>query len=397
MPDFVQPDYSRMLQEAGMPVTAGDMQARWDAINAEQGGRISNSSKWSPFWRLISAIVTEPCLDLVATLVNTALPNTFLVTSSGVWLDVFARGVDVERKRAVAAEGRVTFTRENATGELTVPAGTVIESPAIDGYVYRLSVTRETVCPDGTLVFDVPVRAQNPGTAYNLGPGYYSILPEPVPGTASAANGEDWLDTPGADEESDEELRLRCRNQFSAVGQYHHDAAYTALIASFAGIRTDYIYFEHGGPRGPGSANCYIMIESGAPSQAFVDRINAHVRDGGNHGHGDDLLCFPMPLAPVDLSVTVHPAPNLDADRRAELLAETGARIRCAFRENTDFPVTRTFPFSRFSFSRLSEELHAALPDLASVEFSHGNGSDEDIVSAMALPVLGTLTVNEGA
>lgn len=40
--------FTRMLQDAGFPVTAEDMQARWDALNAEQGTQITNSSKWSP-------------------------------------------------------------------------------------------------------------------------------------------------------------------------------------------------------------------------------------------------------------------------------------------------------------------------------------------------------------
>ena len=37
------------------------------------------------------------------------------------------------------------------------------------------------------------------------------------------------------------------------------------------------------------------MIDSGIPTQAFVDSINTHINDSGEHGHGDDMLCFPMP------------------------------------------------------------------------------------------------------
>ncbi|WP_416951711.1 baseplate J/gp47 family protein, partial [Oleidesulfovibrio sp.] len=167
-------------------------------------------------------------------------------------------------------------------------------------------------------------------------------------------NGPDWLHVPGADEETDEELRLRCRNQFSAVGQYHHDAAYTADIASFAGIRTDYIVFQHEAPRGPGSANAFIMIDSGPAPQEFVDTINAHVRDAGNHGHGDDMLCFPMPALPVHLTATVHPVPNLQDDKKTALLQAVDGRIRAAFRENSDYSMTRTWPHSRFSLSVLA-------------------------------------------
>ena len=51
----------------------------------------------------------------------------------------------------------------------------------------------------------------------------------------------------------------------------------------------------------------------------------------------------------------------------------------------------RQLPQSRFSFSRLDRELHDALPDLRSVEFSL-----PDIVSELSLPVLRTLTVRLG-
>ena len=62
--------------------------------------------------------------------------------------------------------------------------------------------------------------------------------------------------------------------------------------------------------------------------------------------------------------------------------------IRCAFRENNDFVVTRTWPFDRFSMSRLGQEMHEFFLTLDSVEFDR-----DDIESQMDIPVLGTLTV----
>lgn len=384
--------FESMLQEAGVPLTEEAMEARWKAINEDQGSLITNDSTWSPFWKLITAIVTTPLKLLVSLLVETALPNLFLKYASGAWLDVLVWGVDLERKAETKATGVELFTRETTAGEVTIPSGTVIESPTLSDYVYRVTVTEDTTCPDGTLAFTVPVEAEKAGSAYNLGPGYYSILPTPITGIASVTNETDWLTTPGADEESNEELRLRGKNQFSAVGQYHHDAAYKALIAEYAGIRTDYLYFEHDGPRGPGTANCFIILETGTPPQEFVDNINAYVRDSGNHGHGDDMICFPMPETAYDLGLTYFPVANLSEERTEALEQDLENMVRCAFRENTDFDVTKTWPYSRFSLSTLDKELHAALPDLLSVEFDRVT----DIVSTMDLPVMGTLTITNG-
>ena len=64
-----------------------------------------------------------------------------------------------------------------------------------------------------------------------------------------------------------------------------------------------------------------------------------------------------------------------------------------SFRQNTAYNMTKPLPQSRFSFSRLGDELHAALPDLKSVEFHRG----EDIVSLLTLPVLENLDITMGA
>lgn len=383
--------FETMLKEAGVPTTEAAMKAEWDAINAAEGSQITNNSAWSPFWRLISAIVTAPALWLVRLLIRDALPNVFLKFASGSYLDVYAWGVELERKPATHAEGVVLFTRASASGSLTIPRGTAVESPAINGVVHRVLTKADAVIPDGQLGLEVPVRAEEAGTAANLGPGYYSVLPEPVPGIVTVANGDDWLVSPGSDEETDEAFRLRARAQFQAVGQYHHDAGYRQIVTEHFGVRADYVYFEKDGPRGPGTANGYLMLESGIPPASLVESVNAFIMESGNHGHGDDIRFFAMPDLPVELTVTVYPQLSCGEERREALRTDVENAVRSAFRENLDVDVTRTLPRSRFSFSQLDHELHAMFPDLRSVEFSL-----QDIVSELSLPTLRSLTVRLG-
>jgi uncharacterized phage protein gp47/JayE len=382
--------YKQMVIDAGIPTTQAEMQAKWNELNAAEELKIANDSKWSPFWRLISAIITTPALWLVNLLITYALPNAFLRDATGPWLELLAWAVNVERKAATKTKGSILFTKSDAAIATTIEGGFFVSTNAINGKVYRVVTTAQTIIPIGTVSALIPVEAEKAGAEYNLGPGYFSILPEPIAGIASVTNGSDWITEPGANAESDESLRLRCRNQFSAVGQYHHDAAYSADISLFTGIQTNYVWFEHGAPRGPGSANAYIMIDSGAPSQEFVDEINDYITTQGNHGHGDDMLCMPMPLTPYTLVVTVYHDSFLPADRQATLQAEVTNIIRYAFRENQNYAgITRTMPFARLSFSKLSDELHDKLPDLKSIAFSL-----PDIVSSMELAMLESLTVN---
>lgn len=239
----------------------------------------------------------------------------------------------------------------------------------------------------------IPVQATDAGSGYNLAPGYYAILPEPVPGIVQVVNVEGWLSQPGADSEPNDELRLRARNQFSAVNQWHTDAVYRAVISGFPGVRPDGVYFEHSAPRGPGSANAYVLFEADVPADTYLAEINSYIRDNGNHGHGDDLLVLVMPETLHKISATLWPRPNLNAIDRETLKDQVELFIRAAFRESTasDYQPTLTYPQSRFSFSRLGEELHEQFPKLESLAFTGA-----DIVSELKIPRIETLAVTFG-
>jgi len=384
-------DFEKIVKDAGIPTTPEEMKAVWDQYNIDQGSLICNDSYWSPFWRLITAIITTPSQWVVNFLINNLLPNSFVKTASGLLLEILAWGLYLERKKGKEANGTVTFSRVIVTKAVTVPAGTRIHSPSINGTVYELKTLEDATFVDNQTELQTSAQAVAIGSAFNLAPGYYSFLPEPVEGVVSVTNGAEWLQLPGTDDEDDESLRLRCRNQFTAVGDFYHDAAYKAIITDYyAGIRTDYIWFEHEAPRGPGTANAYLMLESGPAPEDLVNDINRHINDEGYHGHGDDLRCFPMPTLDVDLIAVLFPVESLTEAEELELKNGCEQMIRSAFRENQDYNVSKTWPFDRFSISRLGQELHDFFPNLDSVVFNL-----DDIESLMELPVLNFLTVTK--
>ncbi len=384
-------DFEKIVQDAGIPTTEEEMQAQWDQINEDQGSLIKNDSAWSPFWKLISTIITSPALWVVNFLIDQLLPNNYVKTAGQPWLDIIAWGLDLIRKDAVVAEGNITFTRENLETPVEVPAGTLVHSTPINNKIYELQVMADTPFSDGEITADIACKAAETGDSYNLAPGYYQILPVDVPGVISVRNNTDWLTTPGANQEDNDEFRLRCRNQFTAVGLFHHDAAYRQIISEFTGIRTDFLYFEHDAPRGPGSANCYIMIDSGIPPDDFVDEINQHITDNGYHGHGDSMICYPIPAFPVDVNLKVLFVANLSDDEHSELLEHIENMVRCAFRQNTDYEnvVTQTWAQSLFSFSRLTEELHQNFAGIKTLEFDN-----TDIITELDLATLENLNLS---
>lgn len=242
-------DFEKVLSDSGMPTTEAEITTVFkETVKAE--GFITNTSRMSPFWRLISKIVTTPVLWLQDALINVVLRNMFVATATGSMLRLLAWAVNITPKPASAAAGVLRFYKVSAADEIAIPAGTLIQTERINGVVYVLAVDEDTTLAAGVESGLVPVTATGTGSGFNLAPGYYRILPVAVAGIASAVNEDDWLITPGADEESDDELRDRTRNQFNLVGNYHTDAIYRSMIAGVVGLSIDRIFFLHDAPRG---------------------------------------------------------------------------------------------------------------------------------------------------
>lgn len=382
-------DFEQVLRDSGMPTTEGEITDVFRQIVRDEK-IITNTSRMSPFWRLITRLIVAPVTWLKDVLIDVVLRNMFVATASGAMLRLLAWGVNVTPKPASAAVGVLRFTKASAAAAVTVRAGTQVQTERINGVIYALLVSADTPIPSGEISGLVPVVAAVPGSGYNLAPGYFRIMPVAVGGIAGVVNDEDWLIVPGADEESDDELRDRVRNQFNLVGNYHSDAVYRSMIAGVVGLSVDRIFFVHDAPRGPGTANAYLLLDSGETSQPFIDAVNDYITSQGHHGHGDDLQCFAMPETQHDLAVTLYVASreNLSAEEQAELRAGVSNMIRCAFRENANYSVKKVWPYARFSFSTLGKEIHKTFPLIDSLEFSLG-----DIRSDLSVPRLNSLIV----
>lgn len=388
-------DFKRVVAAAGIPTTDAELLAKWREIAVEEGAILNNTCEISPFWRLVTALVTKPVMWLLELLWGEIMPGLFLKTAMGMesklWVELFAYQLGLTRKVATKARGAIIFSRATATNAVTIKQGTVIQSPAINGRVYRLRTVADAVMTAGILEFAVVAEAEESGSAYNLATGFYALMSTPLAGIVSVRNASDWLLVPGADEETNLELGERCRNQFAAVNQWHIDAAYIAMVTKWAGVAVSDVYIEHDAPRGDGTANIYIMFDFDLPASEYIAAMQAYIMTDGNHGLGDDVLIMPMPTYPLDVTATVVLSPTLTDAEAAELTSNIGLMIRVALRAlpPTDFQPTRVAPYKRFAWSRLIRELHNQFAGLESVDFA----SDVDLIPHLALPQLRSLTV----
>nr|VFJ42974.1 MAG: Uncharacterized phage protein gp47/JayE [Candidatus Kentron sp. FM]VFJ43701.1 MAG: Uncharacterized phage protein gp47/JayE [Candidatus Kentron sp. FM]VFK05690.1 MAG: Uncharacterized phage protein gp47/JayE [Candidatus Kentron sp. FM] len=386
------PDFLQILTDSGVPATEEALKGVCRETVTEAGSSINNESYYSPFWRLFSAIMIKPVLWLFHLMVEYMMPQYFLCTADEEYIEPKAwdYGVD-ERKAESKTAGVVVFTREETLPETVIPSGTLVQSPPINEIVYELITTEDGVFSAGETECTVPAEATAPGSGHNLGTGYYTILPEAPEGIVSVTNPDNWITAVGADQETVEAYRWRTRAAFNTLSHYHTDGVYVTIVGQHAGVDVRFMWFEHNAPRGPGTANLYLLFELDAPAGSYLDAINDHITAQDNHGHGDDLQVFAMPEQEYDLGVTVWPNAGLLQTEKEALRLAVEEIIRAAFRENLAWEVTRALPYSRFSFSQLDREMHDHLPKLQSVEFDRS-----DIVSELWAPKLGNLTVALG-
>lgn len=150
----------------------------------------------------------------------------YLDLATGDWLTLLARGVfGEERIAAVRTTGVATLTCSSAAGPYTIGARSIWVSDALGRRFTNTSAG--TLPSSGTLSIDL--EAEFAGAEYNVANGAIDRMVTPLPGVTVSnpdPGGGTWIDVSGADAESDELLRERCRDKWSTIGSGSTESAY---------------------------------------------------------------------------------------------------------------------------------------------------------------------------
>ncbi|MDE8603891.1 baseplate J/gp47 family protein [Marinomonas sp. RSW2] len=382
-------DFERFFTDQGIPTTEDGMKERFKQIVIDEGSTVSNDSRYSPFWRVVSAIVVTPAMWLLKTLISNIAPQFYLKTAKDAYLDDWSANYDVERKIGQPTLGMLEFHRYDTTQTRTIVAGTAITTLPINNIVYSVFLVEDLVFEAGTAYKAAQVSSVVNSSDTNLAAGYFSQIDE---AGMAVDHGENWITQIGVSDETDDELRERVRLRFNRLSHYHTDGVYRSIISEATGVPPENVYFQHDAPRGPGTANAYILFPLASPQASVLTRVNKHIREDGHHGHGDDVMVFEMPRQSVNITATAFIANEVIELERERMKAEITQAIRAAFRENAAYSgLTLTHPNSRFSFTRLAGELIRIFPDLDLIEFDNA-----DIYTQRWVPSLNTVTVTVG-
>ncbi len=250
--------------------------------------------------------------------------------ATGEWLDMHAAGVDVTRRPATKARGKVRFARAVETGQdtnITIPAGRIVRTlPDGTGRIFRYGTVATAVLPAGADHVDVEAEAEDYGAAANASAGQICELVTPDTPVTGVTNPAGWLTEEGADEETDAQLRERYALQWQANNgctKY----AYMAWALSVPGVTSVSILDRH--PRGQGTVDIVVRGADVLPTAALLEKVRAAIAP--NTPVNDDwLVKGPGAVACVIDGTIEYTTGDPDAIR-----AQAENRLRALFAETS--------------------------------------------------------------
>lgn len=203
----------------------------------------------------------------------------FLDRAEDGWLTLLAKGLfDEDRVAAVRTEGTATLTAAAGAGPYTIVARQLWISDSQDR---RFTNTAGgTLSVGGTL--DLAWEAEDPGADHNLANGTLTVMVTPLAGV-TVANPDPgtgtWITTTGADEESDSELRARCRNKWSTLGTGSTEDSYEFWAKAASNEVRRVLVLEHNnlGADEDGHVTVILAGSSGVVSGDAVTAVGAYI------------------------------------------------------------------------------------------------------------------------
>lgn len=195
----------------------------------------------------------------------------FIETAGGRDLDQLAALVGVARRRRLSATGTVVFSRSSpAPADVFIPAGTRLATAAPPAAVFE--TTEDRTLQRGGLSVDAPVQATVPGASGVAEANTITVMNRPILGIDTVTNPQPTRFA-GADE-SDEQLRARCRRALEISGKATTGSLIGALTTlpglSEKDIRIAEDYLAH-----PGVVNLSIAFPEMTDGELEKMRVRA--------------------------------------------------------------------------------------------------------------------------
>lgn len=249
------------------------------------------------------------------------------LTATGTDLDLIGEENGVPRKGAEAAAVTVTIP---AADDITVPI-TATFIAALNGQLYTVNGPAVGVLGSAT----VSLTCTTLGAVGNLQPGDTLNIVSPLPGVGAIAT-VDTVDNVGAEEEEDDEYRLRVLFAIRATKGGGNANDYKTWAEGVAGVVRAFPYAGKpagGGTSYPGDRTVYVEADTsidpdGVPTVGLLDEVRAAVNYDPVTGLGrpalglidDTLYIEPITRTAFNVTITNLVAPGTtEADVRNKI------------------------------------------------------------------------------
>lgn len=207
-------------------------------------------------------------LELLTQQLEEEKKQAFAQTATGLALEQHAQQRGLYRRKAIAAEGEVTFSRTAAAGEaIVIPQGVFLTVPS--GNIRYVTVEPVTLEAGQTQVKS-RVRCQSAGKGGNVAAGSLKVMVTPVAGITAVCNEKPILS--GEDAEGDEQLRQRLLDSFRQVSNGTNQAFYYDRAMSYPGVRCAKVI-----PRVKGVNTVGILLHGAGVNEALIAQMKEEI------------------------------------------------------------------------------------------------------------------------
>ena len=214
-------------------------------------------------------VIARVVIFIYQSAINQIYKNATLQGASGIFLSFWGLLLGVARIKESRTTGVFTGT---ADGDGSIPAGAWAVVPGTD---IRFKVSQNVSFTGGSQ-FNIPVIAEHPGYSYNIGSGMAIRLTRIINGLESVSVGDDWIASPGRNEEEDSSYRARIISRWNSQVLGDIKEVYRYHAESVPGVRAANIVRA---PRGPGSTDVVIAAVNGQPSIELIKEVEALLYD----------------------------------------------------------------------------------------------------------------------
>lgn len=243
-------------------------------------------------------------------LANTNIDGSYLAAPN--WTDAIAQGFyNLFRAPAVATVGLGALVCGASATPGNVPAGQAIFSSTADTGGIRYRNKYAFVVVPGTTV-QVTLQAEQPGIVGNVPVNAITNNEVTLAGctiTNPGTNGS-WILTAGVDQESDDNLILRCLGRWAANSYGGARSAYDDWVAeAFTSVgqtpTINRIGVDDGNSNGPGSTDLYLANATGGATATELAIVDAYLQVRRGLGTGP-LRVLSAPTLSIPVVATVY-------------------------------------------------------------------------------------------